>query len=1035
MKQVTKRAMAFVLAAVMIVVMAIPTFAYTSLDDDGDRSNVKEGSYGVVYGTAGMLRLMDEGTSVRLNADDTVTVTAKTDNTKTWGKITKLALIEQEATVEEKDAASADVVFNDTTYYADEAASRIITFTIPLADVGRKIPVCRYVSSSDTEGAWTDFSSQPYYIVESYNIPTELELTNNVSMFRPESLSVSGKEGMYTLHLTMGSTAYDEVFVGYASDADDAQALSINAVEGKGYVDIPVASLEEPIVLAFHGSKWYNRTLTVDLEEKTAVFDPTVIPLERFENMTAEEAIARASEDTSVDTVNELIEAIQVQYRDENTDKYCKIAKAYYDALSDDEESPLYKGLLDDPDYFGADTGDATKDKIKEAERQAAEIGEKELLVVSFGTSFNESRVKTILAVENALEEAYPDYSVRRAFTAQIIINHIASREGYTIDDMEMALDRAVEAGVKELVVQPTHLMHGYEYDEMVEVIAEYGDEFEKIAISDPLLSSDNDKRIVAQYAVGKVIADGGYNSIDEMEASGTAIVFMGHGTEHPANETYTEMQEVMDEYYNNVFVGTVEGLPDGTDADSVLAKVQDAGYTSVILRPLMVVAGDHANNDMADTDDPESWASVFGAGLGADNVKCQINGLGEIEEVQQLYVEHVKDILSVEPAAPADITVSIADKGEVKVALEDVTVIDLNEDGKLDIDEALYAAHEKCYEGGAAVGYASEETQWGLGITKLWGDESGNYGYYLNDDMAWNLSDAVSAGNYLVAWIYKDAETWSDSYSFFDARSYNATAEAAFTVKLSNMVNDENYNPVPTATSGATLTLVDSSLKAIDASKYSVTDNGDGTYAVTAYEAGDFYLTASSDNGILVPAVAKLHVDAAPAKQISDAVITLAGTSYKYTGKAITPQVTVRYQGGHLQENVHYTISYKNNINAGNATVTITGKGQLTGTTSKTFKITKAANTLKVKVAKKTYKKAKVNKKKATFKIGATKGQGKVTYTLNKKAKNAKIKVTKKGKVTVPKKCKKGTYKITVKAAGNANYNAGKKVVTIIVK
>ena len=275
---------------------------------------------------------------------------------------------------------------------------------------------------------------------------------------------------------------------------------------------------------------------------------------------------------------------------------------------------------------------------------------DKEILVVSFGTSFNDSRVATIGAVEKAIQAAYPDWAVRRAFTAQIIINHIAARDGEQINTVQQALDNAVEAGVKQLVVAPTHLMHGAEYDELTEALAPYEDKM-TIVVSEPLLGEvgadatviNADKKAVAEAAVAAAVKDAGFASIDEAAEAGTAFVFMGHGTSHTANVTYDQMQTVMDELgYKNVFIGTVEGEPEDTECSVVIGKVKDAGYKNVVLRPLMVVAGDHANNDMADPEDPESWLSQFTASGAFDKVDCQINGLGEIVAVQDVYVAHV---------------------------------------------------------------------------------------------------------------------------------------------------------------------------------------------------------------------------------------------------------------------------------------------------------------------------------------------------------------------------------------------------------
>ena len=268
--------------------------------------------------------------------------------------------------------------------------------------------------------------------------------------------------------------------------------------------------------------------------------------------------------------------------------------------------------------------------------------------MVSFGTSYNDSRVEDIKGIEDALQKAYPDWSVRRAFTSQIIINHIQARDGECIDNMEQALERAVTNGVKNLVIQPTHLMHGAEYDEMMETVNEYRDRFETVAVAEPLLGEvgndasiiNVDKELVAKAVTTAAVTDAGYESLDAAAADGTAFVFLGHGTAHVAKVSYSQMQTQMDNLgYDNVFIGTVEGEPEETSAEAVIEAVQAAGYTKVVLRPLMVVAGDHANNDMAG-DDTDSWKSLFSA-AGFARVDTQISGLGSIAEIQQLYVSH----------------------------------------------------------------------------------------------------------------------------------------------------------------------------------------------------------------------------------------------------------------------------------------------------------------------------------------------------------------------------------------------------------
>ena len=350
------------------------------------------------------------------------------------------------------------------------------------------------------------------------------------------------------------------------------------------------------------------------------------------------------ADQAAADEVAALIDAIYVQARTEETDAQCEAAKAAWDALTDAQKA-LVEGEEASPDYFGLDTGDASKDDP----RNQDEIGEKELLVVSFGTSFNDSRVADIKSIEDALQEANPDWSVRRAFTAQIIINHIQARDGEKIDNMEQALERAVANGVKQLVVQPTHLMHGAEYDEMCDAIDKVRDKFESVEIAEPMLGEvgndatiiNADKEAVAKAVVAAALSESGYESTAAAKEAGVAYVLMGHGTAHVAKVTYSQMATQMDKLgYENVFIGTVEGEPENTSCEAVIAAVKEAGYTTVVLRPLMVVAGDHANNDMAGADE-DSWKTMFeAAGL---TVNCQISGLGRIADVQALYVAHTK--------------------------------------------------------------------------------------------------------------------------------------------------------------------------------------------------------------------------------------------------------------------------------------------------------------------------------------------------------------------------------------------------------
>ena len=358
------------------------------------------------------------------------------------------------------------------------------------------------------------------------------------------------------------------------------------------------------------------------------------------------EVSSEEADELAAKNVADLIDAIYVQERTDDTDAQCAAAKAAWDALTDAQKE-LVEGEEADPDYFGRDTGDASKDDP----RNADDIGENELLVVSFGTSFNASRAADIKGIEDALQAAYPDWSVRRAFTAQIIINHVQARDGEKIDNMQQALDRAVANGVKNLVVQPTHLMHGAEYDEMMEMIDSYRDKFESVAVAEPLLGEvgadaaviNSDKEAVAKAITAAAVKDAGFDSLDAAAAEKTAFVFMGHGTSHTAKISYSQMQTTMQTLgYDNVFIGTVEGEPEETACENVIEAVKATGYTKVVLRPLMVVAGDHANNDMAGADD-DSWLSQFKASGAFEEVDTQIAGLGEISDIQQLYIAHTK--------------------------------------------------------------------------------------------------------------------------------------------------------------------------------------------------------------------------------------------------------------------------------------------------------------------------------------------------------------------------------------------------------
>ena len=416
-------------------------------------------------------------------------------------------------------------------------------------------------------------------------------------------------------------------------------------------VAVLMASVLGVCTLAGCGS---SNTQETTVEETTQTEDATGdAAASETEEATEEEADTAESEDAdqmAADNVAALIDAIYVQERTENTDQQCADAKAAWDALTDVQKE-LVEGENADPDYFGRDTGDASKDDA----RNQDEIGENEILVVSFGTSFNNSRAADIKGIEDALQAAYPDWSVRRAFTAQIIINHVQARDGEKIDNVNQALDRAVNNGVKNLIVQPTHLMHGAEYDELIGELDNYKDQFESVQVAEPLLGEvgadatviNADKKAVAEILTAEAVKTAGYDSLDAAKEDGAAFVFMGHGTSHTAKVSYSQMQTQMQELgYDNVFIGTVEGEPEETACEAVIDAAAEAGYTKVILRPLMVVAGDHANNDMAGGDE-DSWLSMFKTSGKFDSVDTQIAGLGEIEGIQQIYVEHTADAMN----------------------------------------------------------------------------------------------------------------------------------------------------------------------------------------------------------------------------------------------------------------------------------------------------------------------------------------------------------------------------------------------------
>ena len=476
------------------------------------------------------------------------------------------------------------------------------------------------------------------------------------------------KDGEMTIHIVMPSKNVVNLFPGSAEDAQkegaeliqpqlESVTYSDGTTEEVNSFDVPVPYLNQTFDLALVGTKgkWYDHKVSVSnavpMDAAQAAAAATGAEAAAEEEPADDAAGSEVSEEDqkAADEVAALIDAIYVQEWTEETDQMCADAKAAWDALTD-EQKELVEGESADPDYFGRDTGDASADDP----RNANEIGEKELLVVSFGTSFNDSRAEDIGGIESALQEAYPDWAVRRAFTAQIIINHVLARDGEKIDNVEQALERAAANGVKELVIQPTHLMHGAEYDELTQAVDNFRDMFESVEIAEPLLGEvgadasvvNADKETVAKAVVQTAVEAAGYDSIEAAAEDGTAFVFMGHGTSHAAKVTYSQMQTQMEDLgFNNVFIGTVEGEPEETSCEAVIGKVKEAGYTNVVLRPLMVVAGDHANNDMAGEDE-DSWVSQFVASGAFEKVDTQIAGLGSIPAVQEIYVQHTGEVV-----------------------------------------------------------------------------------------------------------------------------------------------------------------------------------------------------------------------------------------------------------------------------------------------------------------------------------------------------------------------------------------------------
>ncbi len=481
--------------------------------------------------------------------------------------------------------------------------------------------------------------------------------------------------------------------------------------------------------------------------------------------------------------------------------------------ISQSSEENVQESEPAEDDEENYDTGDASLDDP----RNGDEIGENELLVVSFGTSYNDNRRLTIGAIEKAMEDAFPQWSIRRGFTSQIIIDHVLRRDGIAIDNVGEALDRAVENGVKNLVIQPTHLMNGFEYKDLAEEAAQYADAFEAIAIGEPLLTSDEDFAAVAKAVV---------EATAEYDDGSTAIVLMGHGTEAESNGVYAKMQKVLTDAGNiNYFVGTVEAEP---SLDDVLAVVKAGEYSRVVLRPLMVVAGDHASNDMAG-DDEDSWKSAF-EGAGYD-VVCLVNGLGEMEAVRQLFVQHAQAAVDSLGQASSEAASGGRDAGETNLqaqgsgqagAAETALQADTSEkSGKMVYGNSIKdGAYEIAVDSSSSMfniesctltvkngQMTADMTMGGTGYLYVYmgsGEEAATAGedsyipFEVNEKGAHTFTVPVKALNSEIACaaFSKKKETWYDRTLVFrgDSLPADAFAEGAFPTAESLGLEDGNY-------------------------------------------------------------------------------------------------------------------------------------------------------------------------------------------------------------------------------------------------
>lgn len=269
-------------------------------------------------------------------------------------------------------------------------------------------------------------------------------------------------------------------------------------------------------------------------------------------------------------------------------------------------------------------------------EQTSGSPDKKAILVVSFGTTYADTRKACIDSVEDKMRAAFPGYEVRRAFTSRMVIRRLAERDGIIVDNERQALDRLQADGFSEVYIQPLHVVAGAEYEKIRRIVNEYAHakKFRRLTLGRPLL-----------YYLGQEEQPDDYlTAIDALDlAAGAeeALVLMGHGGVHPANAAYAALQlKLQDAGKQNVFVYTVEDFP---SLRRVAEQLGASGVKKVRLQPFMLVAGDHARNDMAGDQDDSAKSVLTAAGF---DVAVKLNGLGENPAIQDIYVRHIQDAM-----------------------------------------------------------------------------------------------------------------------------------------------------------------------------------------------------------------------------------------------------------------------------------------------------------------------------------------------------------------------------------------------------